>query len=215
MISRMWPSCSVTKSRLGSSRGAATDVGRSSPVATTTLSSAVPDADGTPAPGFETPVETIRFDRLGSPEAPRLVYAPGSGIPFYGQRRTRFLYQVTTTFRDGTAAPGSWDTSSLEPGDYTLRVYARDFSGNEAIAKAKDLKPALIFLDVVMPVQDGFKTCRDLKKNPDTANIPVVLVTSKSGDSDKFWGQQQGANAHVVKPFKGDELLAAVKRVLG
>ena len=89
-------------------------------------------------------------------------------------------------------------------------AYAAD--GNEAIAKAKDLKPALIFLDVVMPVQDGFKTCRDLKKNPETAAIPVVLVTSKSGDSDKFWGQKQGAVDHVAKPFTPDTLLGCIRR---
>jgi DNA-binding beta-propeller fold protein YncE len=92
-------------------------------------------SDGTPVPGFETPLETIRFDRLTShPDATRLVYAPGSGIPFYGQRRTRFLYIVTNTFRDGVAAPGAWDTTSLPPGDYTLRVRVADINGNEASA---------------------------------------------------------------------------------
>ena len=92
-------------------------------------------ADGTPVRGFETPVETIRFDRLTShPEATRLVYAPGSGIPFYGQRRTRFLYIVTNTFRDGVAAAGMWDTTQLTPGDYTLRVRVADINGNEAVA---------------------------------------------------------------------------------
>jgi DNA-binding response OmpR family regulator len=45
-------------------------------------------------------------------------------------------------------------------------------------------------------------------------NIPVVLCTSKSQESDKFWGQQQGANGYIVKPFKGEELLATVKKVL-
>ena len=88
-------------------------------------------------------------------------------------------------------------------------VYAAD--GAEAIAKAKQLKPTMIFLDVVMPVQDGFKTCRDLKKDPDTAKIPVVLVTSKSGDSDKFWGQKQGAVDHISKPFSKDHLLGCIR----
>ena len=91
--------------------------------------------DGSPVPGFGTPRETIRFDRLTShPDATRLVYAPGSGIPFYGQRRTRFLYIVTNSFRDGVAAPGVWDTSTLPPGDYTLRVRVADINGNEALA---------------------------------------------------------------------------------
>ena len=91
--------------------------------------------------------------------------------------------------------------------------YATD--GDEAVERAMELRPALIFMDVVMPSMNGFQACRKLKQEPVTSKIPVVLVTSKNAESDKFWGQQQGANAHVVKPFKGDELLAAVKRVLG
>jgi hypothetical protein len=90
--------------------------------------------NGSPAPGFESPRMTIRFDRLGAdPRAPGLVYASGSGIPFYGERRTRFLYVVTNTFRGGTAAAGAWRTADLPPGDYTLRIHARDASGNAAL----------------------------------------------------------------------------------
>jgi sugar lactone lactonase YvrE len=91
------------------------------------------DPGGTPAPGFESPRITIRFDRLGDVQAPSLVFAPGSGIPFYGERRTRFLYVVTNTFREGHAAAGVWRTSELPAGDYTLRICARDASGNEAV----------------------------------------------------------------------------------
>ena len=88
-------------------------------------------------------------------------------------------------------------------------------NGLEAVARAKELKPKLIFLDVVMPTQDGFKTCRSLKQDPDTAKIPVVLVTSKSTDSDKFWGKKQGADDHVAKPFTPDALLGLIKRYVG
>ena len=88
-----------------------------------------------PAPGFESPRDTLVFDRLAfQPDAARIVYAPGSGIPFYGGRRTRFLYVVTSTFRNGVAADGLFDTSELPPGSYTIRVHARDISGNEARA---------------------------------------------------------------------------------
>jgi twitching motility two-component system response regulator PilH len=73
--------------------------------------------------------------------------------------------------------------------------------GREAIALAKQHKPSLIFLDVVMPTMDGFATCRSLSKDPETAAIPVVLVTSKSNDSDVFWGKKQGATDHVAKPW--------------
>ena len=91
--------------------------------------------DGTPAPGFERAADRLVFDRLAvQPDAARLVYAPGSGIPFYGGRRTRFLYVVTNTFHDGVAGEDFWDTTSLAPGRYIVRVHARDISGNEAKA---------------------------------------------------------------------------------
>ena len=93
------------------------------------------NADGSPAAGFDVPRETIRFDRLAADnEAARLVYAYGSGIPYYGRRTTRFLYVVTNTLRNGLAAPGLWDTTMLPAGDYTLRILAADVMGNEAIA---------------------------------------------------------------------------------
>ena len=78
--------------------------------------------------------------------------------------------------------------------------------GKEAINLAKTHKPALIFLDVVMPAMDGFATCRALKKDPDTAAIPVVLVTTKGAESDKFWGKKQGADDHIAKPYDFDAL---------
>ena len=75
-------------------------------------------------------------------------------------------------------------------------------------------KPDLIVMDVVMPGRNGFQACRDLKGDDRFKNIPVVLCTSKGQESDKFWRQQQGANGYVVKPFKAEDLLAAVKRAL-
>ena len=84
--------------------------------------------------------------------------------------------------------------------------------GKEAIALAKQHKPALIFLDVVMPVMDGFATCRQLAKDPETAAIPVVLVTTKSNDSDVFWGKKQGARDHVAKPWDSQRIEDLIRR---
>jgi twitching motility two-component system response regulator PilH len=75
-------------------------------------------------------------------------------------------------------------------------------------------RPSLILLDVVMPNRNGFQVCRDLKGNIEFSLIPVVLVSSKDGDSDKFWAQQQGADGYVVKPFTSAELLGAVQRLV-
>lgn len=92
-------------------------------------------ADGTPAPGFERPLETIRFDRMApESETSGLIYALGSGIPEFGLRRTRFLYIVTNMFKGGIAGTGVWDSDALAPGNYVLRVLAADISGNEAVA---------------------------------------------------------------------------------
>ena len=73
-------------------------------------------------------------------------------------------------------------------------------------------RPNVILLDVVMPQRNGFQVCRDLKTSEPYSGIPVILVTSKSAPSDRYWGEQQGANGFVAKPFTPDELLDAVKR---
>ena len=73
-------------------------------------------------------------------------------------------------------------------------------------------RPSVILLDVVMPQRNGFQVCRELKGNAKFSDIPVILVTSKDSASDKFWGQQQGADGYVTKPFTREELLRAVRR---
>jgi twitching motility two-component system response regulator PilH len=75
-------------------------------------------------------------------------------------------------------------------------------------------RPALILMDVVMPQRNGFQACRELKNNPEYNTIPVIMVTSKDGDSDKFWGRLQGADGYVVKPFTREQLLGEVQRFL-
>jgi hypothetical protein len=84
-----------------------------------------------PRAGFETRRPSLRFDGVGSnPDAPHQVYGAGSGIPFYGGRRTRYLYIVTNRLERGETAEGFWDPSLLPPGDYILRGWAADVSGN-------------------------------------------------------------------------------------
>jgi twitching motility two-component system response regulator PilH len=74
------------------------------------------------------------------------------------------------------------------------------------------LHPSVILLDVVMPERNGFQVCRELKGSAEYQSIPVILVTSKDTASDKYWGEQQGADAYVTKPFTREELLRAVRR---
>jgi len=73
-------------------------------------------------------------------------------------------------------------------------------------------RPSIILLDVVMPERNGFQVCRELKGNAEFNAIPVILVTSKDTPSDKYWGEQQGADGYVTKPFTREDLLRAVRR---
>jgi sugar lactone lactonase YvrE len=92
-------------------------------------------ADGSAAPGFESPRMTIEFNRLPSArDAVRIAYWDASGITVYGSSTTRFLYVVTNTIRDGQAKTGVWRASDLPAGDYTLRIFATDYAGNEVTA---------------------------------------------------------------------------------
>ena len=86
--------------------------------------------------------------------------------------------------------------------------------GEEAIATAEQVQPEVIVMDVVMPGMNGFQATRRLSRNQVTANIPVVIVSSKSQETDRIWGLRQGAAAYLVKPVATDQLVGAVKAVL-
>jgi DNA-binding beta-propeller fold protein YncE len=89
--------------------------------------------DGSPAPGFERPRVTLEFDRMPPErEAVKIAYADESGITVYGSKTTRFLYEATNIVRHGRAARSTWNASELPAGDYTLRIIAADYHGNEA-----------------------------------------------------------------------------------
>ncbi len=88
-------------------------------------------------------------------------------------------------------------------------------NAEEGIAQAKGEKPDLILMDVVMPGMNGFQATRKLSKDPDTADIPVIMVTTKDQDTDRIWGLRQGARDYVVKPPVEAELLAKIAALLG
>lgn len=98
------------------------------------------DAQGVPLAGEAEPRMTIVFDRMpADPAAVLTAYAPDSGITVHGNAVTRFLYLVTNMVRDGRIGNGQWQAGALPPGDYVLRITARDYSGNEANAN-RDLR---------------------------------------------------------------------------
>jgi len=91
-------------------------------------------------------------------------------------------------------------------------VVASD-NGEDAIQKAKSVKPDLILMDVVMPGLNGFQATRAISRDPDTRTIPIILCTSKSQETDKIWGMRQGARDYVVKPVSREELLAKIAAI--
>jgi len=87
-------------------------------------------------------------------------------------------------------------------------------SGEDGLEKAKAEKPDLVLMDVVMPGLNGFQATRKLKRDPATAQIPVIIVTTKDQDTDREWGLRQGANDYLVKPVEATELLEKVGQLL-
>lgn len=101
--------------------------------------------------------------------------------------------------------------SALQGHGYRLET-AND--GEEALAKVIHDKPDVVLLDVVLPKKNGFQVCRQLKTAPETRGTKVIMVTSKSHESDRFWGLRQGADEFLTKPVNPDELLEVVARYL-
>lgn len=87
-------------------------------------------------------------------------------------------------------------------------------NGQEAVQSVANNKPDLILLDIVMPEMNGYDVLRSLKKSAETANIPVILCSTKGEDFDKYWGLKQGANAYLTKPYEQTELLLLVQEQL-
>jgi len=83
-------------------------------------------------------------------------------------------------------------------------------NAEEALAKAKQLRPDLVLMDIVMPGQNGFQATRTLSKDEATKQIPIIICTSKGQDTDRAWGMKQGARDYIVKPVSGPELLAKI-----
>ena len=87
-------------------------------------------------------------------------------------------------------------------------------NGEDAIVKARQVKPDLILMDVVMPGLNGFQATRAISKEPTTSQIPVVLVTTKDQETDKVWGMRQGAKAYITKPFTESQLIEVINSLL-
>ena len=86
--------------------------------------------------------------------------------------------------------------------------------GSECLNLAREVRPDLIFMDVVMPGVNGFQATRALTRDPQTKAIPVVMVTTKDQETDRIWGMRQGAVDYLIKPVAETELIAKAQEVL-
>jgi DNA-binding response OmpR family regulator len=94
---------------------------------------------------------------------------------------------------------------------YDVRV-ARN--GTDGLSQAKESRPSLILLDIMVPQLNGWEVCRRLKRDPDTRDVPVIMVTGRVEEGDKVLGFEMGADDYVTKPFSPRELLARMRAVM-
>lgn len=87
--------------------------------------------------------------------------------------------------------------------------------GETALRLARGFQPHLILLDVGMPKMDGFTVCRSLKRDPETKDIPVIMLTAAGADADRAAGRAAGADDYFTKPFSPTALMRKVQQMLG
>jgi two-component system alkaline phosphatase synthesis response regulator PhoP len=87
-------------------------------------------------------------------------------------------------------------------------------NGKEALEKARETRPDLIMLDIMMPFMDGFEVCRELKADASTRDIPVIMLTAKSQQVDIQKGKDAGADDYITKPFRPSTLRKKFNEVL-
>jgi phosphate regulon transcriptional regulator PhoB len=87
-------------------------------------------------------------------------------------------------------------------------------NGAEALRRAREIKPEVILLDIMVPQLNGWEVCRRLKQDPETRGIPVIMVTGRVEEGDKVLGFEMGADDYVTKPFSPRELIARIRAVV-
>ncbi len=87
-------------------------------------------------------------------------------------------------------------------------------NGENGVDVAREQRPDVILMDIVMPGLNGFQATRQLSKGDQTSGIPVVIVTTKDQDTDRVWGMRQGARAYLTKPVDEGKLLGTIEEVL-
>lgn len=99
----------------------------------------------------------------------------------------------------------------LEKHGYQVHVAV---DGDQGMSKARSEQPDLILMDIVMPGVNGFQATRKLSKDPETASIPIIMISTKDQDTDRIWAKRQGALDYITKPVTETELLTKISMVL-
>jgi twitching motility two-component system response regulator PilH len=99
-------------------------------------------------------------------------------------------------------------TELLQKNGYTVRSAE---NADEAFKRLSEEKPDLILMDVVMPGQNGFQLTRSINRTPEYSDVPIIICTSKSLETDRVWGMRQGARDYITKPVDSADLLAKIQ----
>lgn len=91
-------------------------------------------------------------------------------------------------------------------------IFAKD--GVRALSAARDERPALIVLDLMLPEIDGLEVCKILRRDPATAMIPILMLTARAAEMDRIIGLELGADDYITKPFSPRELVLRIKKLL-
>jgi len=87
--------------------------------------------------------------------------------------------------------------------------------GNEALAKAREHRPDLVILDVMIPGKTGYEVCEELKKDPQTKNVFVLFLSARGKAASQLTGKTKGGDEFMTKPFEPGELRRMVRKALG
>jgi two-component system phosphate regulon response regulator PhoB len=110
------------------------------------------------------------------------------------------------------------DEDILQLLDYNFRSAGFEVAtagdGLDALAKIRRQRPDLVLLDIMLPGADGFEVCKNIKRDPKTAQVPVIMLTARGEEVDRIVGLELGADDYVVKPFSPRELILRARAVL-
>ena len=87
-------------------------------------------------------------------------------------------------------------------------------NGRDGVKMAISEQPDVVLMDIVMPDMNGFQATRQIARGADTKHIPVIIVSSKNQETDKVWGQRQGAKGYITKPVDTDELVTVMRECM-